>query len=117
MSRLLLVMGVAFGLIGNLISASNFRLVPVGVEFLASHSNCSCEADCCVSDAGSSSGELPLALAYVPSSGEFQSLRPALREIAVFGIDQQGIPSQACSTFSRISPSQPLFLSFQVFLI
>ncbi len=117
MSRLLLVLGVALGLIGNLISASSARFdlltTPVSIVCV----NCSCGGDCCVSDASGESAGIPIAAMNLRSTFEIQSLDVKVKKISLSENIRSRIQGAYCPTSKVSFPSVPIFLSFQVILI
>ena len=117
MSRLLLVIGVALGLIGNLISASNAQFDSLTTPASIACENCACGGDCCVSDASGEAAGTPIAAMNLGATSEIQSLQVKLREFALFESTRAGIQGRYFVNPRVSFPSVPIFLSFQVILI
>ncbi len=119
MSRLLLVLGVALGLIGNLISASNAQFDSLTTPVATACENCACGGDCCccVTEASSESADTPIAAMNLRSASEIQSLQVKLREFALFESTRAEIQG-TCFVDLKVSFTPvPIFLSLQVILI
>ena len=117
MSRLLLVLGVALGLIGNLISASNAQFDSLTTPVATACENCACGGDCCVTDASSESADTLIAAMNLRSASEIQSLQVKVREFALFESTRAEIQG-TCFVDLKVSFTPvPIFLSLQVILI
>ena len=117
MSRLLLVLGVALGLIGNLISASSAQFSSLTTPVSIACENCSCGGDCCVSDASGESAGMPIAAMNLRYTFEIQSLDVKVKKISLSENTRSRIQGTDRPVSKVSFPSVPIFLSFQVILI
>ncbi len=117
MRHFLLVIGIAFGLIGNLFSASTVRLDALDLLASADCGACACGGDCCVEESEEGSSGQPLLPANFRSVSEIHSPVPEKRGPVWLANDTTGVPLGTIAVVRVEAPTVPLFLSFQVFLI